>query len=143
MAALKYSNTKNPRPGETNTRYVMFDFEDKDGILRCILWPSDFANFGHLVASEAIVALKGTIDRRPGSEESNLIVNEVITIDDLKQRFTKGIRIRIDEVQHGEKAVDAVQEILSGYPGTCDVEFSLWLADGARVSLKVIPSASS
>jgi len=136
MAALKFSNTKNPKPGETNTRYVMFDLEDTDGIMRCILWPRDFAVCGHLAVADAIVAVRGSIDRREGSDEVNLIVNEIIPLDELAKRYTKGIRIRIDEQLHGEKGIDAVAEILRGYPGACDVEFSLWLQDGARVMLK-------
>ncbi len=136
MAALKFSNTKNPKPGETNTRYVMFDLEDTDGIMRCILWPRDFAVHGHLAVADAIVAVRGSIDRREGSDEVNLIVNEIIPLDELAKRYTKGIRIRIDEQLHGEKGIDAVAEILRGYPGACDVEFSLWLQDGARVMLK-------
>jgi len=136
MAALKFSQTKNPRPGETNTKYVMFDLEDMDGMIRCILWPSDFANFGHLVKPDEIVALRGSIDRRVGSEESNLIINEIIPLAELPQRFTKGLRIRVDEATHGPRALEALLEILRGYPGTCEVEFALWLADGAKVHLK-------
>ncbi|MGC4001791.1 MAG: OB-fold nucleic acid binding domain-containing protein [Pirellulales bacterium] len=114
----------------------MFDLEDMDGIMRCILWPSDFANFGHLAIAESIVAIRGAVDRRPGSEEANLIVNEIIPIAELPQRFTKGIRVRIDEGLHGEKGIDAVAEILRGYPGACEVEVLLQLLDGCRVQLK-------
>ncbi len=39
IGAIKLSQTKNPRPGETNTRYAMFDLEDTEGMIRCILWP--------------------------------------------------------------------------------------------------------
>ena len=46
LSSLKFSHTKNPRPGSTNTKYVMFDLEDLDGIVRCIAWPEEFAKFG-------------------------------------------------------------------------------------------------
>ena len=47
------SSSRTPRtrgPAARNTKYAMFDLEDTDGIMRCILWPEEFANFGQLVA---------------------------------------------------------------------------------------------
>ena len=52
IGALKFSHTKNPKPGQPS-KYVMFDLEDVDGPIRCILWPNDFAKFGDLVQPEA------------------------------------------------------------------------------------------
>ena len=43
LAAIKFSHTKNPRPGSTHTKYAMWDLEDLEGIVRCILWPEQFA----------------------------------------------------------------------------------------------------
>ena len=56
----------------------MFDLEDLQGAVRCILWPEQYAQFGHLVEADATLVVRGAVDRRPGSEESNLIVNELI-----------------------------------------------------------------
>jgi DNA polymerase-3 subunit alpha len=161
IGAIKHSQTKNARPGETNTRYAMFDLEDMEGTIRCILWPSDFVNYGQMVADGAIVALRGTIDRRPGSDEANLIVNEILPLAELPQRFTRGIRIRLVEQadaqtplsrreRQGEGSIDApdletsistrildsLHEILRGYPGACEVELAMVLADGAKLLLK-------
>ena len=160
IGAIKHSQTKNARPGETNTRYAMFDLEDMEGTIRCILWPSDFVNYGQMVADGAIVALRGAIDRRPGSEEANLIVNEIFPLADLPQRFTRGIRIRLVEpttagtlLPLGEgreresaddnesrevspRILDSLHEILRGYPGTCEVELAMVLAEGTKLLLK-------
>ena len=46
LAAIKFSHTKNPRPGSTHTKYAMWDLEDLDGIVRCIMWPEQFAEYG-------------------------------------------------------------------------------------------------
>ncbi len=101
LAAIKFSHTKNPRPGSTNTKYAMWDLEDLDGIMRCIMWPEQFAEFGELVEPDAILAIKGAVDRRPGAEEVNLIVNELIPLADLPGRFTSGISVRVREEEHG------------------------------------------
>ena len=135
IASIKFSHTKNPRPGETNTKYAMWDLEDMAGIMRCILWPSDFAKHGHMVEADKILAVRGVIDKRPGSEDANFIVNELIPLENLEQRYTKGIVVRVDEMKHGEKGLDGLLEILRGYPGNCEVQLELALADRTRVTL--------
>ena len=66
-------------------------------IMRCIVWPEEYANFGQLVAADAILVVRGAVDRRPGSEEANLIVNELIPLDQLAARYTRGLEIRLAE----------------------------------------------
>ena len=132
LAAIKLSHTKNPRPGMPS-KYAMFDLEDMSGIMRCILWPEQYAQFGELVQPDTILAVQGVIDKRPGSDEANFIVNQLIPLDDLAGRFTRGIVIRVLESQHGVPTLEKLYEILRGYPGSCELQLLLVLADGARV----------
>jgi DNA polymerase-3 subunit alpha len=136
LASLKFSQTKNPRPGSEHTKYVMFDLEDMAGSIRCILWPEEFARHGHLAQADATLVVRGVIDRRPGSEETNIVVNELIPLEELQGRFTRGLMLRVDEQQHGEPTLDALYEILRGYPGNCELQMVLCLADGSRAYLK-------
>ncbi len=53
ISAIKHSHVKNPRDQNSPTKYVMFDLEDVEGSIRCILWPQDFAQHGHLVVADA------------------------------------------------------------------------------------------
>jgi len=135
LAAIKFSNTKNPKPGSP-TRYAMFDLEDSDGIMRCILWPEAFAKYGEAVCPDAIVVVQGTIDKRPGSEEANVIVREVIPIDKIDARYTRGMVVRIGETSHGQKGLEQLYEILRGYPGKAELQLMIELADGSRVVCK-------
>jgi len=134
LASIKFSHTKNPRPGSTATKYAMWDLEDTGGVMRCILWPEDFAKYGDHVKGDAVVGLRGTIDKRPGSEEANLIVNELFPLSELAARFTRGVRIRYDEKTHGERGLDQLNEILRGYPGTAEFQLVLRLTDGSQVT---------
>ena len=135
LAAIKFSHTKNPRPGSTNTKYAMWDLEDLDGIVRCILWPEQFAEFGQLVKADAILALRASVDRRPGSDEINLIVHELIPLEELSGRFTSGVLIRVREDVHGETALSTLREIVRGYPGNKPLRLRLELADGGCVTI--------
>jgi DNA polymerase-3 subunit alpha len=136
LAAIKFSHTKNPRPGSVHTKYAMWDLEDLDGITRCILWPEQFAEVGHLVEPEAILAIKGKVDRRPGAEEVNLIVDELIPIAELPQRFSSGVVIRVAQRPHGEERLQKLREILRGYPGRKRLNLRLDLEDGGQVWLE-------
>jgi DNA polymerase-3 subunit alpha len=133
LSAIKFSHTKNPRPGSTATKYAMFDLEDMEGILRCIVWPEEFSRFGEMVTPDAILILRGRIDKRAGSEEANLIVDELMTPADMSERYTKGMIVRVQEETHGVRGLEQLHEILRGYPGNLSLELLLCLADGSKV----------
>jgi DNA polymerase-3 subunit alpha len=132
LSAIKFSHTKNPKPGSPS-RYAMFDLEDTEGMIRCIVWPDQFVNYEELIQPDAIVVIRGAIDKRPGSEEANVIVNEMIPLGDLASRCTRGVKIRILEDAHASVKLEQLREILRGYPGNCSLELVLSLADGRRV----------
>lgn len=133
ISSIKFSHTKNPRPGTTTTKYAMFDLEDIDGNMRCIIWPEEFSRCGTLVAPDAIVAVRGAVDKRPGSEEANVIVQNLIPLADLPNRYTSTVRFQVSEERHPPKTLEQLREILRFYPGNCQVELVIVLADGANV----------
>jgi DNA polymerase-3 subunit alpha len=136
LSSIKFSQTRNARAGSSNTKYAMFDLEDMQGSVRCIIWPEEFAQHAHLVQADATLVVIGAVDRRPGSEESNIIVNELVPLAELAGRFTRGIIIRVSEQQHAERGLENLHEILRGYPGGCELQLLLCLADGRRVVMK-------
>jgi DNA polymerase-3 subunit alpha len=119
----------------------MWDLEDLDGIVRCILWPEQFAEFQELVKADAILAVRATIDRRPGADEINLIVNELIPLDQLSARFSSAVMIRVREDTHGADILTPLREIVRGYPGNKPLRLRLELADGGNVILDCGKSA--
>ncbi len=135
ISSIKIAHTKNPKPGAPS-KYANFDLEDMEGAIRCIVWPRDFAEVGHHVTPDSVVLAKGTIDRRGGGDEANLIVNELIPLDGLDQRYTHGMRIRLDEATHSSETMKRLREILRGYPGKQEMLFSLTLTEGETVHMK-------
>jgi DNA polymerase-3 subunit alpha len=133
LSSIKFAHTKNARPGSPS-RYATFDLEDTAGTIRCILWPEQLVHHGHLVEPDKIVVARGTVDKRPGSDEANLIVGELIALGDLDARYTRAVAIRVSEQGHGEQKLQQLHEILRGYPGNCELQLSICLSDGSRVS---------
>jgi DNA polymerase-3 subunit alpha len=134
VSSVKYAHVKNVRDANSPTKYGMFDLEDVEGTIRCIMWPTEFADQGHLIQSESIVVAQGRIDRNRG-DEANLICERLIPIESLDQHLTSGIKIHVDEQIHGTDGLKKTYEIIRGYPGHRPLELNLCLADGTHVQL--------
>ncbi len=134
ISSVKQSHVKNPRDANSPTKYAMFDLEDVDGAIRCILWPQDYAKMGEFVVSDAVVVLQGRLDYR-GGDEANMIVDKVIPIEKLDQNLTHGVKIMIDEQHHGADVLKNAYEILRGYPGNRELKIEVVLENGMRVEM--------
>ena len=135
LSALAVKHSKRAEPGRP-TRYAMFDLEDTEGMIRCICWPEQYQNYEPIIKPDSIVVVRGAVDKRPGSEEANLIVNEIIPLEDLAARYTKGVMIRISEEQHGPQKLEQLYEILRGYPGKSELQLRIDTVHGAKVTCK-------
>jgi DNA polymerase III alpha subunit len=135
-----------PRP------YANFTLEDATGSIRATIWPEQYNLYARNLKSDAIVFIVGRIDRSrsmdtsSNSEESgdvatdqndgNLIVNEVLTLEEAPERFTKGMVIALDEKRHNTETVKTLYEILRGYPGKGSLELSVKLDKGGTAILR-------
>lgn len=118
ISAIKKAQTKKPsRNG--HTRYVNFDFEDPTGIVRCILWPEEFARQGEKVVAEALRFLKGKVDKR--GREPNIVVDSLWTVEEAEREFTRRVTIKFQRGLHDAQVVNRVRAVLERYPGKTDV----------------------
>ncbi|TWU41759.1 DNA polymerase III subunit alpha [Novipirellula artificiosorum] len=135
ISSIKIAHTKNPKPGAPS-KYANFDLEDMQGAIRCIVWPKGFVDVGDHVQPDAVVLARGKVDRRGGGDEANLIIDELIPLEGLDQRYTHGMRVRIDEQEHTPETLNRLREILRGYPGPKEMLISLSLIEGEIVHMK-------
>jgi DNA polymerase-3 subunit alpha len=122
ISSVKKTTTKKPsRNG--NTRYANFDFEDLGGIVRCIMWPEEFAHFGDKVVPEMICVIEGKVDRR--GREPNIVVNSLLTLDEARRRMTDCIALQVVRGMHDDTTLVRVRDILKRHPGGCDVRIEV------------------
>ncbi|MEZ6086769.1 MAG: hypothetical protein R3C05_01800 [Pirellulaceae bacterium] len=50
-----------------------------------------------MVQPEAVLIVRGVVDRRGGGDDVNLIVNELVPLDQLDSKYTRGILIDLEE----------------------------------------------
>ena len=118
LSAIKFAHTKNPRPAHRHQlRHVRPGRHG--GIIRCILWPERVrrrsANWSSPTRSWSSAA-RSTSGR--GSEEANLIVNELIPLDQLDSRYTRGLIICLERTAtRTPSTLKRIHEIVRGYPG--------------------------
>ena len=128
ISAIKKAVTKKPsRNG--HSRYANFDFEDFQGVVRCIMWPEDYARLGEKVTSEAICLLKGKVDRR--SREPNVIVNSLLTIEEAEKEFTTQLAIKFQRGLHSEQDMIRTRDVLQRFPGRTEVVIIVDTVDAA------------
>jgi DNA polymerase-3 subunit alpha len=136
VSALKLSNTKQARPGSTHTRYAMFDLEDMDGLVRTICWPEDYARLAAAIQPDAVILVAGSIDRRAGSEETNLVVNEIVPIAEAWRLAARSVTVRLAEASHDTATLDRLAALVGRHPGPAPLRLVVDLADGSRVLLE-------
>ena len=133
ISAIKFSHVKNPRQGSTLTKYAMFDLEDLEGVIRCIIWPEEFSKFGQMVQPDAIVALRGSVDRRPGQRGSECDRQRT---DSAIRNFPAG-RPRefwsaFSKIHTARRHWKSCMKSWKKNPGNCELQLLLCLADGVR-----------
>jgi DNA polymerase III subunit alpha len=134
LSAIKLSHVKNPKDPHSPTKFAMFDLEDVEGAIRCIVWPEEYTKFGQWISPDAVVVLQGRLDFRNG-DEPNLIVDKVVPLDQLSESMAHGLRVRFDEAEQGAHRIRLAQEVLRGYPGDRQLKIQLSLKDGTQVEL--------
>lgn len=127
ISSIKKASTKKPsRNG--NTRYVMFDFDDAQKTVRCIMWPEEYAAQGHKVEPETVCYLKGRLDHR--GREPNVIVNKVLTLEEAEKEFSHQLALKFQQGLHSREDVVRVYDLLSQYPGQTEVVLVVDAGDG-------------
>jgi DNA polymerase-3 subunit alpha len=131
ISSIKRAATKKPsRNG--HTRYVNFDLEDPEGIIRCIMWPEQFSKQGDKVKQDTICFVKGKIDKR--GRDPNLIVDQLLTREEADREYAKLLAIRFQRGLHTEQDMLAVRNILQSHPGKTEVRLMVETTESSSKS---------
>ena len=126
ISSIKKVATKKPsRNG--HSRYANFDFEDSTGIVRCIIWPEDYARSEDKVVQEAVCIIRGRVDRR--GREPNVIVNQLLTLEEAEKQFTQHLVVDFRRGFHSQSDIRQTKDALSRFPGKTSVYLAVHTVD--------------
>ncbi len=91
LTRVRTTFVKNGR--SAGQKMAMITLEDQTESLDGVVFSDSYAIFSHLLESDAIVLLKGNIDRR--RKEPSIIVNQVIPVEQAAEQLTAAVKITL------------------------------------------------
>ncbi len=120
--------------------WLVFRLEDVDGGCECICWASTYEQFRDLLAEDAIVKVKGRVDRKT-QDEVKLMVLDAQPFGGVSEYHP--LTVTIDAGRVPATALGEIRQVLADFPGEVPVVLNmvrgderarLRVGDGLRVS---------
>jgi DNA polymerase III subunit alpha len=103
--------------------------EDLEGSVEVLFFPNTYAHVGISIAEDAVVVVRGRVDRR--EDVAKLIASD-LTVPDLSEGPRGPVVISIPAARCTPPVVDRLREVLATHPGTTEVQ--LQLVNGGRTT---------
>jgi DNA polymerase-3 subunit alpha len=120
-------NRRYTKRGDLMATFVL---EDLEAAMEVFVFPRTMADFGHLLEEDAVVCVKGRIDRR--DDQAKFIAMEVKR-PELVIGEGPPVRLRVPAARLSESLVSEVKRILEAHPG--DSAVMLHVEDGRRTTV--------
>ncbi|MCD6303890.1 MAG: DNA polymerase III subunit alpha, partial [Planctomycetes bacterium] len=104
-------------------KLAMLTLEDVTGTCQAIAFAEVFTRCADDIHPEAIVFIRGTVDRR--QQRPTIIVDDVIPIDRAVEEITGAVILRLGPAARPQGTLRAIGELLAGHPGNCPVLIEL------------------
>jgi DNA polymerase-3 subunit alpha len=93
------------------------EIEDFTGKGECIVFSDAYQKYGKLLEPDSMVMVSGKGELN--GETLKVIVNEVIPMDKLRERFTKSVVLNVNLDQVNEQTVVEMREVIEKHRGSC------------------------
>jgi len=100
-----------------------FDLEDLGGVIEVMVFPKTMNDHGHKLTDDAIVLVRGRIDRREDLPKVICQDVEVLEITQLDQ--TRPVRVQLPMNRVYEETIEELKELLATHPGDSEVYLHL------------------
>jgi DNA polymerase-3 subunit alpha len=140
FATVRFGDTSGVKPGSLvracgivssvkkkidrrNNTMAFVTLEDFAGKAECIVFSDPFAKYQHFLQLESMVMVvgKGEIN----GDMLKIVVQEVIPLEKVRERFTKSVILSIDVSVVGEEIVGRLRELMERSKGTCPCYLSV------------------
>lgn len=125
LTEIKRTST---RKGE---RMAFGEIEDMTGRIKVLFYPRVYDSFSALIRKGSLLFVKGHIEKK---EELTVIVDEVATLNTVKDKFFSSVEIDIKLPVQDEK-LERLKEIFVKNRGACPLYINL-IKDGKKIKIK-------
>jgi DNA polymerase-3 subunit alpha len=121
--------TRNGR--NAGAKMAVFTLEDLQGNCEVVMFPRVLADFGHLMAVDKILFVKGKVDCR--RENPNIICEELIELEQAGEKLAARVWMRLTSDDITEEKIARIRELCSRHRGKSPVHMSLETRSGYRI----------
>ena len=112
-------------------KMAIVTFEDLSGPCDVLVFPRTYEKVAALVATDAIVFIKGTANLK--DETPKIIANDIIVPEDVKGKFTKAILVNISTTGLDEYLLDSFKKLLAKHKGNVPIFINFVEQSGKRI----------
>jgi DNA polymerase-3 subunit alpha len=117
----------------TGEKMAIVSLEDLTGSVETLVFPRAFQKYSGLIRPDSMVYITGKLNLR--EEEPKLIANEIISLEEVKSKFTKAILIKLTTPGLNESLLEDLKTVLSRHRGRIPVLLNFKAPSGRRVSV--------
>jgi DNA polymerase-3 subunit alpha len=103
------------RGRNAGSKMAVFILEDLQGHVEVVMFPDVLSNFGHLLVPDSVVFVRGKVDYR--REKPNILAVELIALDEISDKLTGKVRIRLDAMDVTKQKVAMIKSICQTHRG--------------------------
>ena len=124
VAGLRQLKTKR------GDRMAVFSLEDEAAKVEAVVFPEAFSRFGGLVASDAMLLVRGKYER--DDESSRLVVAEITPLDAVRERAVRKVEIVLSNASLAKTKMRELANLLDQHPGDRPVSLVVSVDGGAH-----------
>ena len=129
VAALKELITKK------GDRMAFVTLEDLSGSVEMVVFPEVYQASAELLKSDTPLLVSGTLD--VGEETCKLMAREIVSLQEVNQRQTSRVHIRLTTLGLDEEQLRALREIMVRHRGECDPMLHLVIPDRSETIFRL------
>ncbi|MDP3789980.1 MAG: OB-fold nucleic acid binding domain-containing protein, partial [Candidatus Omnitrophota bacterium] len=140
LNTVKLTTTK-----KTGERMAIAKLEDLTGIVEVLVFPKSYTKIGNHIKADTMLFIRGRLSLR--EEAPKIIAEEAMPLNDVQDKMTKAISIKVITSGLSKKTLESLKIILSNHKGEVPAYIHFQTPENKKVALaigadfKVRPSA--
>ena len=119
------------RNGKTMAFVTLEDFSGSGEVL---VFSEPYALYRDLVSIDALILVNGHLSKK--EEDNKVIASEIIALTDARDRLARSVVVSMEYEQVADENLASLKNVLTTYPGNCDVVLEVSTADHGEIGVK-------